>query len=39
MLAPAIGLDNRIPIDLLSTTAGVEAVEHYLTRMEYGVYS
>lgn len=39
MLAPAIGLDNRRPIDLLSSAAGAEAVEHHLTRMEYGVYT
>lgn len=39
MLAPATGLDNRRPIDLLSSTAGAEAVEHHLTRMEYGVYT
>jgi putative toxin-antitoxin system antitoxin component (TIGR02293 family) len=36
--APAIGLDQRRPIDLLSTAVGVEAVEDYLTRIEYGVY-
>ena len=39
MLEPAFGLDNRRPIDLLSTTAGAEAVENYLTRLEYGVYT
>lgn len=39
MLAPATGLDNRRPIDLLSSAAGAEAVEHHLTRMEYGVYT
>ena len=39
MLAPAIGLDNRRPIDLLSSAAGAEAVENALTRMEYGVYA
>lgn len=38
MNAPAIGLDQRRPIDLLATSAGVEAVEDYLTRIEYGVY-
>lgn len=37
--APAIGLDQRRPIDLLSTAVGVEAVEDYLTRIEYGVYA
>jgi putative toxin-antitoxin system antitoxin component (TIGR02293 family) len=35
---PAIGLDQRRPIDLLATTAGVEIVENYLERIEYGVY-
>ena len=39
MLAPAIGLANRRPIDLLSSAAGAEAVENALTRMEYGVYA
>ena len=36
---PAIGLDQRRPIDLLATPAGVEMVEELLTRLEYGVYS
>jgi putative toxin-antitoxin system antitoxin component (TIGR02293 family) len=35
----AIGLANRKPVDLLATSAGVEAVEEYLTRLEYGVYA
>ena len=35
---PAIGLDQNRPIDLLATTAGVEIVENYLERIEYGVY-
>lgn len=35
---PAIGLDQRRPIDLLATPAGVELVEDYLQRLEYGVY-
>ncbi len=39
LLEPAIGLDNRRPIDLLTSTAGAEAVDDYLTRIEYGVYS
>ena len=39
MTAPAIGLDQRRPIDLLGTPAGVEAIEDYLTRMDYGVYA
>ena len=36
---PAIGLDQRRPIDLLSTPAGVATVETYLTRIAYGVYT
>lgn len=36
---PAIGLSNRKPVDLLATSAGVEAIEEYLTRLEYGVYA
>ena len=39
MNLPAIGLDQRKPIDLLATAVGVEAVEDYLTRIEYGVYA
>lgn len=39
LAAPAIGLDRRRPIDLLSTPAGVELVEDYLGRIEYGVYT
>ena len=36
---PAIGLEQRKPIDMLSTPAGVELVEKHLTRLEYGVYT
>jgi putative toxin-antitoxin system antitoxin component (TIGR02293 family) len=36
---PAIGLDQRKPIDLLATPAGVELVEDLLARLEYGVYA
>jgi len=36
---PAIGLDQRRPIDLLATPAGVELVEDFLQRLEYGVYA
>lgn len=39
MNRPAIGLDQRKPIDLLASAVGVEAVEDYLTRIEYGVYT
>lgn len=36
---PAMALEDRKPIDLLSTPAGVELVEDHLTRLEYGVYT
>lgn len=36
---PATGLNQRSPIDLLATPAGVELVEDFLTRIEYGVYA
>ncbi len=36
---PAMALDRERPIDLLATTAGVEALEQHLTRVEYGVYT
>jgi putative toxin-antitoxin system antitoxin component (TIGR02293 family) len=36
---PATALEQRKPIDLLSTPAGVESVEDHLTRLEYGVYT
>lgn len=36
---PAIGLDQRRPLDLLATPAGVRLVEQYLGRLEYGVYT
>lgn len=36
---PAIGLNQHRPIDLLGTPAGVELVEDYLERLEYGVYA
>ena len=39
MTTSAIGLDRRRPIDLLATAVGLEAVETYLTRIEYGVYA
>jgi putative toxin-antitoxin system antitoxin component (TIGR02293 family) len=37
--SPAIALEQRRPIDLLSTTAGTELVDQLLTRLEYGVYT
>lgn len=36
---PATGLEQRRPIDLLTTPAGVELVEDFLGRIEYGVYT
>jgi putative toxin-antitoxin system antitoxin component (TIGR02293 family) len=36
---PAIGLNQRRPIDLLATSAGTEIVEDFLRRLEYGVYA
>ena len=36
---PAIGLDQKRPIDLLTTPAGVQLVENYLGRLEYNVYT
>jgi putative toxin-antitoxin system antitoxin component (TIGR02293 family) len=36
---PALALDQRRPIDLLSTPAGIQTVEEHLTRLEYGVYT
>jgi putative toxin-antitoxin system antitoxin component (TIGR02293 family) len=36
---PAMGLDQRRPIDLLATPAGVKIVEDFLERIEYGVYA
>jgi putative toxin-antitoxin system antitoxin component (TIGR02293 family) len=35
----ALAIDGRRPIDLLSTSAGVEIVEDLLGRLEYGVYT
>lgn len=39
MTSPAIGLEQQRPIDLMSTSAGVDLVEQLLGRMEYGVYA
>ena len=38
MNQPAFGLENRKPIDLLASAPGAEAVQDYLTRVEYGIY-
>lgn len=39
MVTPALGLEGRAPIDLLTTQVGFELVDDFLTRMDYGVYS
>lgn len=39
MTKPAIGLENRKPVDLLATYPGMDLVEQYLTRIEHGVYT
>ena len=36
---PAIGLNNRRPIELLETSAGYEAVTNFLVQIDYGVYA
>lgn len=36
---PAIGLNQKRPIDLLATPAGVGLVETHLERIKYGVYA
>lgn len=36
---PSIGLDQRRPIDLLATPAGIELVVDHLERLAYGVYT
>jgi putative toxin-antitoxin system antitoxin component (TIGR02293 family) len=36
---PALALDGQRPLDLISSTPGIEAVKDLLTRMEYGVYA
>lgn len=39
LVTPAMGLEGRAPIDLLTTQVGFELVDDFLTRMDYGVYS
>lgn len=39
LLAPAMGLSRRCPIDLLQSTEGTELVKTLLQRMDYGVYA
>src|ERR1700724_3491125 len=35
----AMGLDQRRPIDLLATPAGIQLLEDFLGRIKYGVYT
>lgn len=37
--APAMGLEQQKPIDLLATPVGTQLVEELLDRIEYGVYA
>ena len=39
LAAPATGLDQRKPIDLLQSSEGTELVKTLLTRMDFGVYA
>jgi putative toxin-antitoxin system antitoxin component (TIGR02293 family) len=39
LATPAIGLDQRRPIDLLQSSEGAELVKTLLIRMDFGVYS
>ena len=39
LLSPKVGLNNRVPLDLMSTEAGSREVEALLMRIEYGVVS
>jgi putative toxin-antitoxin system antitoxin component (TIGR02293 family) len=39
LVRPALALDRRRPIDLLTTPAGVSLVETLLVRLKYGVYT
>ena len=35
----AVGLEQQRPIDLLATPVGIQLVEQFLERLEYGVYA
>lgn len=39
MNTPAMGLEGRKPIDLITTQVGYRLVDDFLTRMDYGVYT
>jgi putative toxin-antitoxin system antitoxin component (TIGR02293 family) len=36
---PQMGLDGRRPIDLMATPAGIQMLETFICRLEYGVYT
>jgi putative toxin-antitoxin system antitoxin component (TIGR02293 family) len=38
MLEPAMALENRRPLDLLTTSVGAQLVDDVIERMRYGVY-
>ena len=39
MTGPVTGLDGQTPLELLQSPAGVDLVDAFLTRLEYGVYT
>lgn len=39
LISPAIGLEQRRPIDLIRTTFGTALVAQLLTRIRHGVYA
>ena len=39
LVESAIGLDQRRPLDLLSTSAGADIVRTFLERLQHGVYT
>ncbi|WP_167093422.1 type II RES/Xre toxin-antitoxin system antitoxin [Massilia frigida] len=39
LVEPALALEGRRPVDLLSTSAGDDLIKDLLTRLEYGVYA
>lgn len=39
LASPALGLNGRRPLDLITTTTGAELVKELLERMEFGVYA
>ncbi|MDI1240027.1 MAG: MbcA/ParS/Xre antitoxin family protein [Polaromonas sp.] len=39
LMTPAMGLDQRRPVDLMQTIDGIAQVTQLLLRMRYGVYA